>query len=201
MVLAAARYLIVHGPATPQERWEENSGYSPSTLASNIAALICAAHFAASAAIDATARLPRRLRRFPRIARRGLDRHHAGHPGARNSRGTYIRILPADVNRSRARRGPRISATMLDLATGRPARSGNFRPARSSTPASWNWCATASARRRSADRGFAARHRRGAESRLSRRVRAGGATITTATASAMTAARSTDGAAGGPGRC
>ncbi|MEK6576741.1 MAG: glycoside hydrolase family 15 protein, partial [Nitrospirota bacterium] len=48
MVLKAAHYLIRQGPATPQERWEENSGYSPSTLASNIAALICAAGFAKS---------------------------------------------------------------------------------------------------------------------------------------------------------
>jgi glucoamylase len=46
MVLKAARYLIEQGPVTPQERWEENSGYSPSTLAANIAALICAADFA-----------------------------------------------------------------------------------------------------------------------------------------------------------
>jgi glucoamylase len=46
MVLAAARYLIANGPATPQERWEENAGFSPSTLASNIAALICAATMA-----------------------------------------------------------------------------------------------------------------------------------------------------------
>ncbi|HVN63465.1 MAG TPA: glycoside hydrolase family 15 protein [Candidatus Binataceae bacterium] len=46
MVRLAARYLIEHGPATPQERWEENSGYSPSTIASNIAALICASHMA-----------------------------------------------------------------------------------------------------------------------------------------------------------
>ena len=45
MVLKAAQYLIQKGPATPQERWEESSGYSPSTLASNIAALICAAEF------------------------------------------------------------------------------------------------------------------------------------------------------------
>ena len=29
----AARYLVTHGPPTPQERWEENAGYSPSTLA------------------------------------------------------------------------------------------------------------------------------------------------------------------------
>ena len=37
MVLRAAAYLVRHGPVTPQERWEEVSGYSPSTLASNIA--------------------------------------------------------------------------------------------------------------------------------------------------------------------
>jgi len=46
MVMRAARYLILHGPATPQERWEEAAGYSPSTIASNIAALVCAASFA-----------------------------------------------------------------------------------------------------------------------------------------------------------
>jgi glucoamylase len=46
MVLSAARYLILRGPATPQERWEENSGYSPSTLAANISALVCASEFA-----------------------------------------------------------------------------------------------------------------------------------------------------------
>ncbi len=46
MVLRAASFLVREGPATAQERWEENSGYSPSTLASNIAALTCAACFA-----------------------------------------------------------------------------------------------------------------------------------------------------------
>lgn len=46
MVLKAAEYLIRRGPATPQDRWEESSGYSPSTLAANIAALICAAELA-----------------------------------------------------------------------------------------------------------------------------------------------------------
>lgn len=45
-VMRAAGYLMRQGPATQQERWEETSGYSPSTLASNIAALICASDFA-----------------------------------------------------------------------------------------------------------------------------------------------------------
>jgi glucoamylase len=46
MVRSAAAYLVRHGPATQQERWEEDSGYSPSTLAVNVAALVCAADFA-----------------------------------------------------------------------------------------------------------------------------------------------------------
>jgi glucoamylase len=56
MVLRAAAYLIRHGPLTPQDRWEEVSGYSPSTLASNIAALICAAYFARERRDEATAK-------------------------------------------------------------------------------------------------------------------------------------------------
>ncbi len=56
MVLRAASYLIRHGPATQQERWEEAGGYSPSTLASNIAALISAACFARERGDDPTAR-------------------------------------------------------------------------------------------------------------------------------------------------
>jgi glucoamylase len=55
MVKAAAAYLIRQGPVTQQERWEENSGYSPSTLAVNIAALICAADFARSRGDGGTA--------------------------------------------------------------------------------------------------------------------------------------------------
>jgi glucoamylase len=56
MVLRAAAYLVRHGPLTPQERWEEVSGYSPSTLASNIAALICAACFARERSDEASAK-------------------------------------------------------------------------------------------------------------------------------------------------
>lgn len=46
-LVAPAAYRIARvGPVTEQERWEENSGYSPSTLAAAIAALVCAADFA-----------------------------------------------------------------------------------------------------------------------------------------------------------
>jgi glucoamylase len=46
MVMRAAAFLVSQGPVTPQERWEEAGGFSPSTLAAVIAALICAACFA-----------------------------------------------------------------------------------------------------------------------------------------------------------
>jgi len=38
-IAKAADYIVSNGPATQQERWEENAGYSPATIASEIAAL------------------------------------------------------------------------------------------------------------------------------------------------------------------
>ena len=46
LVSRAAGYVVLQGPVTAQERWEENAGYSPSTLATIIASLVCAAEFA-----------------------------------------------------------------------------------------------------------------------------------------------------------
>lgn len=42
----AADFLIAHGPAFGSERWQEQSGYSPSTIAAEIAGLVAAAHLA-----------------------------------------------------------------------------------------------------------------------------------------------------------
>jgi glucoamylase len=39
----AADFIAANGPVTPQERWENQSGYSPATIAAEIAGLICAA--------------------------------------------------------------------------------------------------------------------------------------------------------------
>ena len=43
---AAAAFLVRYAPVTQQERWEENAGYSPSTLAAVLGGLICAADIA-----------------------------------------------------------------------------------------------------------------------------------------------------------
>ncbi len=45
-VQRAAGFLVRYAPVTQQERWEENAGYSPSTLAIVISALLCAADIA-----------------------------------------------------------------------------------------------------------------------------------------------------------
>ena len=42
-VSRAAGFLVRYAPVTQQERWEENAGYSPSTLAAVICGLLCAA--------------------------------------------------------------------------------------------------------------------------------------------------------------
>ena len=46
MVRRAAGFLVRNGPVTPQDRWEEDPGYSPFTLAVEIAALLAAADLA-----------------------------------------------------------------------------------------------------------------------------------------------------------
>jgi glucan 1,4-alpha-glucosidase len=45
-VRRSADYVARHGPETSQERWEEEAGYSPSSIAAEIAGLACAAKLA-----------------------------------------------------------------------------------------------------------------------------------------------------------
>nr|MDQ3743881.1 glucan 1,4-alpha-glucosidase [Acidobacteriota bacterium] len=45
-VRPAADFIVRRGPSTPQERWEEKPGYSPSTIAAEIAGLVCASEIA-----------------------------------------------------------------------------------------------------------------------------------------------------------
>jgi glucoamylase len=45
-VQRAADYIVANGPRTGQERWENQDGWSPNTIATEIAALVCAADVA-----------------------------------------------------------------------------------------------------------------------------------------------------------
>src|SRR5262249_21756870 len=51
----AANFIVSHGPAAGPERWEEQSGYSPSTIAAEIAGLVAAADLAKANQDDASA--------------------------------------------------------------------------------------------------------------------------------------------------
>jgi len=46
MVRRAAQFLVANGPVTQQDRWEEDPGYNPFTLAAEVAALLVAADLA-----------------------------------------------------------------------------------------------------------------------------------------------------------
>ncbi|HEY6308422.1 MAG TPA: glycoside hydrolase family 15 protein [Candidatus Angelobacter sp.] len=97
MVKAAARYLEQSGPVTQQERWEECSGFSPSTLAASIAALICAADFARARGDAQAAQFIEDHADFleSHVERWTVTTQSTLVPGISRH---YIRILPAGVN-------------------------------------------------------------------------------------------------------
>jgi glucoamylase len=122
LVSRAARYLILHGPVTAQERWEENSGYSPSTLATIIAGLVCAAEFArdqkdeiaADFLLDYADWLSTHLEEWTVTNRGELVKGKPRH---------YIRITPADPKQAVAEPDP--DDAEISLANG-----GGKHPAR-----------------------------------------------------------------------
>jgi len=97
MVLAAARFLLVHGPATEQERWEEAAGYSPSTLAAVITALVGAAQFARQRDDPQTADLLESYADFleSHVERWTVTTEGTLVPGIRRH---FIRVHPVDIH-------------------------------------------------------------------------------------------------------
>lgn len=98
MVRRACAFLIREGPVTAQERWEEASGYSPSTLAAHIAALVCAAEFFDDRGDAATALFARDYADFleSHVERWTVTTEGTLVPGITRH---YIRINPGDTNR------------------------------------------------------------------------------------------------------
>ena len=56
-VKPAAEFLVAHGPSDGVERWEEQTGFSPSTIAAEIAGLVAAAQIAQQNGDPASARV------------------------------------------------------------------------------------------------------------------------------------------------
>jgi len=108
---------VRHGPVTQQDRWEEVSGYSPSTLASNIAALVCAAGFARQRGDAATAKF---LEEYADFLECHVEAWTVTTDGTLfpDIRRHYIRILPADVYDSAALEDP--NRGEISIANGPP---------------------------------------------------------------------------------
>ena len=119
----AADFVVAHGPSFGSERWEEQGGYSPSTIAAEIAGLVAAGHIADVNGDDARARVYRATADHFQRTHQGLDGHH--------DRALRHRPLLHPARQER-----------------RPERGGHLQPrqrrastptsARSSTPASWS---------------------------------------------------------------
>ncbi|HCP91480.1 MAG TPA: glucoamylase [Spartobacteria bacterium] len=115
LVSRAARFLMAHGPVTAQERWEEISGYSPSTLAAIIAALVCAAEFArhrkknlaADFLLDYADWLSAHLEEWTVTNRGELVKDKPRH---------YVRITPADLQQAEATADP--DTAVIEIANG-----------------------------------------------------------------------------------
>jgi glucoamylase len=95
MVRKAAAYLVRNGPVSPQDRWEEDAGYSPFTVAAEIAGLLAAADLAELNHEAATAEY---LREIADVWRDSIDRwmYAAGTNWCRQFgvAGYYVRIAP-----------------------------------------------------------------------------------------------------------
>ncbi len=103
MVKKAAGFLALNGPVTQQDRWEEDAGYSPFTLAVEIAGLVVAADLADSVGEPEIAAIPSRNRRRMERQRRALDLRGWRTGAANRSRGL---LRPHRSARVRLRRIP-----------------------------------------------------------------------------------------------
>jgi glucoamylase len=98
MVSRAAGYVLRNGPVTGQDRWEEDGGYSPFTLAVEIAALLAAADLADRLGTPAQAQY---LRETADIWNGQIERwiYATGTPLAKQIgvEGYYVRIAPPET--------------------------------------------------------------------------------------------------------
>jgi glucoamylase len=115
LILRATRYLLLSGPVTGQERWEENSGYSPATLAWIIAGLVCAAEFARRYAGQETSSFILDYADWLAAHVEDWTVTHGGEllPGKPTH---YIRITPADPDHAAAPCAP--DNALLQVANG-----------------------------------------------------------------------------------
>lgn len=98
MVQRAAAYIVRNGPVTSQDRWEEDAGYSPFTLAAEIAALLAAADFLDQAGQTAAAQYLRETAdTWNDEIEHWIFAEQTKLCKKLNIRGYYVRIAPPDA--------------------------------------------------------------------------------------------------------
>ena len=120
MTRHAVRFLIEHSPVTQQDRWEEVSGYSPSTLAICIASLTAAAVSAKDRGLTATAEFVQEYADFleSHVERWTVTDSGTLVPGIPRH---YVRIRPAAVDDPTPNEGPDMGTLNLpNLPPGTP---------------------------------------------------------------------------------
>ncbi len=100
LIRSAVGFLIRNGPVTGEERWEEASGYSPSTLAASIAGLICAAVYFRAQGDQETARF---LEEHADYVESHLEQWTVTETGSLvpGISRYYMRLLPEKIGQSR----------------------------------------------------------------------------------------------------
>ncbi len=120
MVRRAARFLVLNGPVTQQDRWEEVSGYSPATLAVTVSALMVGSIAAAHRGDPRAARF---LQEYADFEEAHVERWTV------TTRGTlvpglprhYVRIRPAPIDDPVPDEGPDLGTVRLpNLPPGTP---------------------------------------------------------------------------------
>jgi glucoamylase len=98
MIRRAARYIVCNGPVSQQDRWEEDAGYSPFTVAAEIAALVVAADLARSnGEQEAAAYLTTTADAWNDGIERWMYARGTELATSCGVEGYYVRIGPADV--------------------------------------------------------------------------------------------------------
>lgn len=122
MIFRAVAYLIRQSPVTAQERWEEHAGYSPLTLATVIASLVCAAELAKQRSDPGTAEF---IVQYADWLAAHVEEWTVTTAGelVEGCRRHYIRINPTDPDSPDPHADP--NTTLLAIANG-----GGVHPAR-----------------------------------------------------------------------
>lgn len=98
MIRRAAEFLLRNGPVTQEDRWEEDGGFSPFTLAAEVAALLAAADFAEAEGQDQAATF---MRQTADIWNSNIERwtYVTDTPLSQQVgvEGYYVRIAPLEV--------------------------------------------------------------------------------------------------------